>query len=98
MSKYTPGPWSVWTGDENHVIIAGDDSHGVAMVMLRPEDEHCLGPVETANARLIAAAPDLLEAVNRILLALTENSGDLRADDESLLKARATIAKAVGDE
>ena len=62
MSKHTPGPWhlaeNTWNGD---VVILGkssrpDRSDKIA-VFPRGECEN-----EEANARLIAAAPELLEA------------------------------------
>jgi hypothetical protein len=48
---------------------------------------------EAVEALLIAAAPDLLEALDRLL-----QSGDVRdaADAGALKQARAAIAKAVG--
>lgn len=58
--KHTPGPWkvgSVVNGIESYRInIAGEDHHHVAKVSSRSDDEI------KANATLIAAAPELLEA------------------------------------
>ena len=53
MSKHTPGPWERWgRASPSQVISAGDCF--VAQT---------LGGNDEANARLIAAAPDLLEAL-----------------------------------
>lgn len=56
MSDHTPGPWSVgekrgvWVGP---VVMADDGKRGVAFVVGESD----------ANARLLAAAPDLLAAL-----------------------------------
>lgn len=65
MSTHTPGPWfieALTLGTPNPAILAGADTIGapgydsmVASVVGRMSDMD-------ANARLIAAAPDLLEA------------------------------------
>ncbi len=83
--KHTPGPWQIESGGarlintQAHVISASDG----------------LGPVAYStgsNARLIAAAPDLLEALQRMVAAW--GSGFDEGDSPSLDKARAAIAKA----
>ena len=67
--KYTPGPWKAKHND----IMAGDIC--VALV------NSLVGPVvnvkskHEANARLIAAAPELLEALERSLNWLSSYSG-----------------------
>lgn len=50
---------------------------------------------DTANARLIAAAPDLLEALK---LAVRQNDHDMPMTGEELRVCRAAIAKAEGAE
>ena len=64
MSDYTPGPWDLCNfGDYGDFqgrsrVIIGDDMR-LAVVQVRNEDD-----VETnANACLIGAAPDLLDAI-----------------------------------
>jgi hypothetical protein len=59
-SKFTPGPWRVHAGDE---IIADDCLH-VAFVKA-----NFLEHMETqlANARLIAAAPEMLACLEELL-------------------------------
>lgn len=81
MSKHTPGPWWSHLGDPNakcncpYIFSAaqngmgciatvhydGDGTHGAYGHEYEPRE------VAEANARLIAAAPDLLAAVERFL-------------------------------
>lgn len=94
MSKHTPGPWTANkpTRDNGRAEI-----HAGCMLvaqafnwMLDAEgDEQCW-----ADARLIAAAPDLLEALERLLA-----DADVRdaAEAGALKQARAAITKATGE-
>lgn len=94
MSKYTPGPWFVrkWDGDEwpDRRISIGPQSNGTAIaVCISPryyDDEQM-----EADAKLIAAAPELLDALESALTILIDSVGDFDYD-----KARAAIAKATG--
>jgi hypothetical protein len=97
MSGHTPGPWSYGNGFE-----ACDPEDQEAQRKLHPDWREIFsswsadykrmfisGHVGEANARLIAAAPELLEA----LIAAVEN----RADDAYwIAQARSAIAKATG--
>ena len=64
MSKYTPGPWkygaelSSRTGEWLISFDAGNRGRGIGIAETRPGSGQ-----EEANARLIAAAPELLEAL-----------------------------------
>ena len=85
-SKHTPGPWVVdpcWD-------ILGNTDDGNGMVCQITTDAVPRAEAE-ANARLIAAAPDLLEALRAII-------EDRYAQKLGILKllARAAIAKAEG--
>lgn len=78
--KGTPGPWIVG-GNEGNKLSVNADPYFVALV-----DE---GDSQEANARLIAAAPELLEALQ-----------DLQARAciyVNTSKAEATINKATGE-
>ena len=93
MSKHTPGPWSLDTenvGDylRGHVSVDAPDHGALALVVWKMEDDD-QSPVCEANARLIAAAPDLLEAL-RFIEANTVEGGAFNK------VARAAIAKATG--
>ena len=83
MSKHTPGPW-VWTPDAE--TIHGYSPEGEARVVV-----YELGTNEP-DARLIAAAPELLEA----LQGMVDYYGTASANVDALFNARKTIAKATG--
>jgi len=65
MSKHTPGPWSI--GEHQKIISTGWSiripSDGSAIAYVLGERN----PELQANARLIAAAPDLLAALQELL-------------------------------
>jgi hypothetical protein len=87
-SKHTPGPWTF------HRASSCDrgDSYGVRA----PAPHYCVIPtlnINPADARLIAAAPDLLEALKDALCALDCCGKDYAAASV----ARAAITKATGD-
>ena len=97
--KHTPGPWNLHSPDEGDPIT-GDGTFCItakSMVIAnaQPRDWH-----ETpANARLIAAAPDLLAALREMVEAFSmDNIGvDALARNINAKKlARDAIAKAEG--
>lgn len=88
-AKHTPGPWFV----NGPWHIQSDTKLAVPSIVgnvLQPRN----GDIQEreANANLIAAAPELLEALENILIYL----GDWDTDDEECVAARAAIAKAKG--
>lgn len=64
MNKHTPGPWKVGNSHSNYIINHqyGDGSWGYLMSL----SSVVHGEAEEANAKLIAAAPELLEALERV--------------------------------
>ena len=87
MSRSTPGPWIASDYDVNYVEI--DAANG----------EQVGEAYSPANGRLIAAAPELLEALT-LLLQQVDASGNGDAPDfgwpKATQAARAAIAKAEG--
>ena len=55
MSKHTPGPWKITHTALNGYRVSDSTGWGVAVVLKDTNDD--------ANARLIAAAPQMLEAL-----------------------------------
>ncbi|KKL56125.1 hypothetical protein LCGC14_2248520 [marine sediment metagenome] len=91
---HTPGPWNVDTWDWWLVRAAASHRH-LATVHV----EHNGKNKAKANARLIASAPDLLEALKACDLYVAfhmKGIFDEDAQDETLRKLRAAIAKAEG--
>ena len=95
--KWTPGPWAVETRDKETWVVAycGDDD---PWFVCNPE--LYIGPGKTdrapANAHLIAAAPDLYEAMDGLHSWFGEE-GDGRDISALLIAARAALAKARGE-
>ena len=101
MSKHTPGPWE-WYGpnllcggerQSENILNSADDgkSYGMHSALI---EHHWDGDVAKANARLIAAAPDLLEASKEMLQLI---DAICRVEGATVRKARAAIAKATGE-
>lgn len=61
MSKHTPGPWRVEEWDGVPLRITTD-----SVIVARVEWDQPIADEDEANARLIAAAPDLLEAAQNL--------------------------------
>ncbi len=95
---YTPGPWqaSQWSSGNWHITPVGTDRP--LIVSTEYQAAHGIdAPVEEANACLIAAAPDLLAAIE----ALTDPEGHILHGSNfectgECREARAAIAKATG--
>ena len=94
-TKHTPGPWRISEYDNGYLIGAYDGSialtTGRAITIKKYKNER------EANARLIAAAPELLEALSAVTNNYIDTYGDEGNDaPESIKVALATIAKAEG--
>lgn len=93
-TPYTPGPWKmeIYLNEKDmklppHIVGLGDN-HQVA---------DCCGADDTdmANGRLIAAAPELLQACEAAIIALTENSPGCPPSEATL--AAASLCRAACD-
>ena len=87
-NKHTPGPWYAESGHEQRngqlywQVTDGNDA------IMQNQFCWCQGDQE-ANARLIAAAPDLLEALEMALVWLDyEGKYDVQGIRASIAKAR----------
>lgn len=88
-NKYTPGPWFQGCEDDpKSGDIYMSDSSLIAEAFI-----NCDVATMLANARLIAAAPDLLEALQDALGMIDDYDGP---NSPESVAARAAIAKATG--
>ncbi len=97
-TKFTPGPWKVshQINGKRHVV-RNDRQPGEFPLCLLPE-----GRIESermANAKLIAAAPELYQALELLLVECDAHLDYV--DDENMLvrvnEARAALSKARGE-
>lgn len=102
--KHTPGPWFPRKSFDGIRYI------GVAEIGSNIADtaicEFCGSENDKANAQLIAAAPELLEALEEIVTCEENRAKDLRHrkawelvkfSEQRIKKAKAAIAKAKGE-
>lgn len=98
-AKHTPGPWVVGPADDTVVTHLGKDGVRYEVAAIDGDyNEPDEWPVMEANARLIAAAPDLLSAAHSALFVLrivyerspgTNEAGAITALEEAIAKAEA---------
>ena len=100
-TKHTPGPWSF----DGHGINTG----GARLATINKTAQISTGkawraieqPESDANAKLMAAAPELLEALNGLIMSAawhieTQKNG-VAMDSKMLAAARSAIALATGN-
>lgn len=100
-SKHTPGPWVVEDETDPMLTILAPSANGDVVAHIVDvdwlDDPAKVGPQCLANARLIAAAPDLLEALTE----LTDAAAKVWSDPfirGAVDRARAAILKATGEQ
>ena len=95
IAEHTPGPWSIHDRaktavvDSSGIVVAACGSHSNNL-----RDAGELEAEQQANAHLIAAAPELLAALQHLRDAFIGTSIEVQAD--AMRNARAAIAKATG--
>ncbi len=91
---YTPGPWKWWTSNSFLRLSSqatGKDGGVIDSYVMK--DGHSSLIVSKEDMNLIAAAPELLEALLNI-----DMEYDVSEWDAVYAKARAAISKALGEE
>jgi len=95
MITHTPGPWTLHEY-HGHVTLKGQCGHDA---IINTMGHSCSNPdlydEEQANARLVAAAPELLEALKRVMDALAYEGVD-EDFEAQYAEGEAAIAKAEG--
>ena len=96
--KHTPGPWTI---DKRGVITGGIDScTSIGTIAMWNEKNSRMIQEASANARLVAAAPELLACCEDVLLTGGDslrhwgNAAQLESHKAMLAKARTAISKA----
>lgn len=101
-NKHTPGPWHIYKGNPNW-IMAVDPGDDTPWLIAKTEPHAGPGDATPANARLIAAAPELMAALTGMIDMYVElvESGDAgfwNAEEvHEVIAAHAAIAKATGE-
>lgn len=101
MSAHTPGPWAVWPMGRILAITCtgrskphpSEGMHVAAVHMPEHNTQH--DELWQANARLIAAAPDLLAALSDLLSRAKKELADPE-DVPEVYGAEQVIARAIG--
>lgn len=102
MTQHTPGPWEPTLGQVPPESVW--NQHGFARIC-RLSDRYDSGPLSnstiTANARLIAAAPDLLAALEALAEFIPDialhNTQAMMRRDTAINLTMAALAKAKGE-
>lgn len=90
MNKYTNGPWETAVNSSNEWDVCLPDGGDMVADLAKCDNQE-------ANARLIASAPDLLEACKELLTYIeADNELKVYMYPQSIDYARQTIAKAEG--
>jgi hypothetical protein len=89
-TEHTPGPWEAF-GPVKFTVYGGDPKRRIAVIDYtqgQPTEQH------DADARLIAAAPELLDAL-RDLTARCDGEEGVRADGSNIqtMRAHALLAR-----
>ena len=111
-AKHTPGPWSIhfqpviskpMAALELSKLVEGTQEFSGVLPMVVGPGGLCTavtgcGPAGVANARLIAAAPDLLESLKACLQCFAEMTGRKPGFvEDSIAMSKEAITKATGD-
>lgn len=98
--KGTPGPWERGGGENGggELLVYCNNSLGSAVCDATSHYSVFDKQTRIANLNLMAAAPELLEALQNLVHADTHGIKNCTAQVSAIEKARAAIAKALGKE
>ena len=90
MNKHTKGPWKITrdTGSPCSIEAEGSDGYALAKVYLTDPKTRKRTEEYAANAALIAAAPELLEALESVLDVITGDQAAELGVYDAIRKAR----------
>lgn len=100
QAAHTPGPWTVVDDDETQVLIGVPDYSGDPR-KAPDAGKVVLTDLDPGDARLIAAAPDLLDALRDVAFEFHQKAHDTGPYDDCVSPVcesnRAAVAKATGE-
>jgi len=96
-ANHTPGPWKAWCRSVYYEGGEWPKSDFLQWEIEGPEIPDGRGSYYQADAQLIAAAPDLLEALEACLETWKTTGVSNGAIEDAKQQARAAIAKAKGE-
>jgi len=95
-SKTKLGPWKT-SHNGTSVVMANDKTYKLVASVFGDRDDCYPDDAMLANARLIAAAPDLLHAVRRCALVMAGETLHKQGLVDALELARSAMNKALGE-
>lgn len=96
MDKHTPAPWKLMHQTSDGSQLVGDGAYGFITIDRACDGKNNRGEM-LANARLIASAPELLEALKNLVKRIDINGGlgEYKGGPSFVMtEARQAIAKA----
>ena len=94
MKKHTPGPWAILERAEDSRTHISNGAHIVCTLGTTRTDG---SPNHSPNALLIAAAPDLLSALEEMMAVFQDHEQYDEESAEVIQSARAALRKAKGE-
>lgn len=97
MATHTPGPYTQIPA-KNHIKIIAHVPHTGARLIAEVRTDHGSGEEDFANANLFIAAPELLEALKKILSMNPDPGREIDHNDfvDAIIASERAIAKAEG--
>lgn len=94
-AKHTPGPWHVLLSNGAAFEIGDDSDANKANILCTRYKWEERAAEMLANIRLMAAAPDMLDVLQRIA-EYADDATPIHPSDNLIVDVRAAIAKATG--
>ncbi len=100
MTEHTSGPWEVERSQGCFLVVSRNEPKDWPILVAQTGSAV---EIDEANARLIAAAPDLLNALDSLLCRIAVNGDDVGIISDAytiraIQKAFAAVAKATAEE
>lgn len=98
MSKHTPGPWGILINKKlKEIGIVSEKLHQRGTTKCGICEIIITSPEDLANARLIAAAPEMLQLLTDLIFCLENRGVGLPEIEEIIKEAKEVIKKVEGN-